>query len=445
VIDAVHGAVPLVVLLVAEDDGDGGRAGRALEALGSFTVRVRAPNDIPFAVRAAFESAESGRGGPSVLALPAPLLEEVVEGEPSPASHHPAPWASPDSVRRAAELIRGAERPLLVVGRDAVRTGVGDALTRLAERIPAPVAETYEAKGLVSEDHPLVLAAVGGSLTTIAETGADTADVVVAIGCDPDELGRPPWVGGLASVPLVHVGTRPTPMTPDYRPAIQVVGDLAASVDALASLLPPPETRNLDAVVAIHQNRVRRFRAYGEAGDSPVPPGRILHDVRLALGPDDRVVADSGIPRAWIADRYPALRPHTALLPDGVGRALYTAIALSAATPDAQVVALVGEDSLWAAFGELETARRLQSRITVVLWSPIAANDAPGPGDAGLFGHADGTETERAHVVEALGAVGWWTRWVDSARDFLPTLREALDAPPSLVAVTVAEGLPADA
>jgi 3D-(3,5/4)-trihydroxycyclohexane-1,2-dione acylhydrolase (decyclizing) len=85
-------------------------------------------------------------------------------------------------VARAAELLRSAQRPLVVAGGGVVYADATEALRTFAEATGVPVAETQAGKGSLRYDHPLSVGAIGATGTTAADTLAAEADVVIGVG-----------------------------------------------------------------------------------------------------------------------------------------------------------------------------------------------------------------------------------------------------------------------
>ena len=101
--------------------------------------------------------------------------------------------ASSADIARAAELIRGAERPIALAGNGAVRGWAAREVRAFARRSGIPVATTFMAKGLLEPDDPLALDAVGLHSGDDRLTGFDEADLVVAIGYDLVEHAPRHW------------------------------------------------------------------------------------------------------------------------------------------------------------------------------------------------------------------------------------------------------------
>ncbi len=140
------------------------------------------------------------------------------------------PPPDPRALDRAAELIRAASRPAVVVG---LQCCPDDAawLRAFAEALPAPVLTTSQAKEALSEAHPLALGIFTGSEHDDAVLGR--ADLIVTFGLDPMELNPRRWPYPALVVCLARTPHSGFPVTP----LVEVVGDLALILEELAPRL----------------------------------------------------------------------------------------------------------------------------------------------------------------------------------------------------------------
>ena len=102
-----------------------------------------------------------------------------------------------------------------------------------------------------------------------------------------------------------------------------------------------------------------------------IRPQKALWDARQVLGPDDILLSDVGAHKMWIARHFHCHRPNTCLIPNGfcsMGFALPGAIAAHLVYPERRILAICGDGGFLMNVQEMETARRLNSRITVMVW-----------------------------------------------------------------------------
>jgi acetolactate synthase-1/2/3 large subunit len=316
------------------------------------------------ALAEALEIALAEPPGPVHLDLPedvalAPASEDVPPI--SPARHLRA--APEPALRRAGEVLRGARRPVAVVGASAMRLRDPGLLRAVLERHRLPFASTTMAKGLVDEDHPLALGCIERARRQVQRALLRSADLVVGLGCDVVEVEYEAWIG---RVPLLAVDVEPVDADASVVVAHEVVGDLDASLAALASAEP---ARHEWAPGMPRQHRARFQRAL-----RPPAPGFAPHqaiDVIRETLPREGVLAfDVGAHTHQIASQWTAHEPRTFLITNGwssMGFGLPAAIAARLARPDRPVIALLGDGCFQMTCGELAVARRLGLALPIVV------------------------------------------------------------------------------
>ena len=305
---------------------------------------------------------------------------------------------SDEALRRAAQLVHGASRPVVIVGMEAVDSSV-DVLSVL-ERLGCPVLTTYQALGVVPEGHPQQ-----AGLYTSGAIEADiigAADLVVAVGLDQVEPMPFPWRYDVPVVSVSEVAACATlvPIT------VEVLGPLAAALDAVigtSSTSWPP------GAGAAALADARATLAATNAGNF----GPLELASAVAASAPDRVLAtvDAGAHFLAIMPFWPASEPLRLLISNGLatmGFALPAAIGASLARPGIPVVCLVGDGGLAMTLAELETLARLRLPVTVVVFddaalSLIEVKQKPGQGgsDAVRFQSVDYAAVARAMGLDA--------------------------------------------
>lgn len=312
--------------------------------------------------------------GPVHVDLPAdvasaPALPAAVRLTPPPL---PAP-ASAD-LDRAAGLIAGARRPVLVAGLGC-RPADAKWLRAFAEAMPVPVLTTYKAKGAMPEPHPLSLGVFTGG--ALEEPIMRRADLLITFGLDPVELIPRPWpyaapVLSLARSPAADLALG-TGATGYYRPALEVVGDLGALLDELAPRLRGETVTDWDVAEV---DRLRRQRRAALAVPVPgLPPHRVVQVAREAAPAGTIATVDAGAHMFPATAYWDATEPGELLISNGLstmGFALPAAIAAQLAHPDRRVVCFTGDGGLMMVASELETVVRLGLPIVVVVFDDAA-------------------------------------------------------------------------
>ena len=204
----------------------------AMDQLVSWSRRVGTADEAASAVSEAFSSFTGRRPRPVHIEIPVDVLEQTWTGEPRIGTAVAAPAPDRDAVRRVAELLAAADRPLIIAGGGAVDAQAE--LTALAEALGAPVATTVNGKGTVDEAHPL---SVGASvrLRALQKAAADS-DALLLVGT---ELGDSDlWEGQIRGRVVVRCDIDPAQLDKNCPADHALLGDAAATLNAVFAALP---------------------------------------------------------------------------------------------------------------------------------------------------------------------------------------------------------------
>ncbi|HLV75854.1 MAG TPA: acetolactate synthase large subunit [Vulgatibacteraceae bacterium] len=395
---------------------------------------------LPEMVRKAFKTAQTERPGAVYLAIP-----EDVETAKVPASLAPLPVnvvrpqePSPAQIDRAARVLAEARRPVVLAGHGATRAGASAALISFSERLGLPVATTFNGKGVFPDDHRNALGAVGFMRHDYVNFGFDEADVLIAVGYEPQEFD-PAKVNPDADKKIIHIHQFPAEVDEHYPVEVGVQGDVSRSLHALADRV--DRRFHVNGTGRKISRMLRDELSEGATDDGyPLAPRRIVADIRAAMGRDDIVLADTGAVKMWMARMYPTYEPNTLLVSNGLssmGFAVPGAVAAKLARPDRRVLAATGDGAFLMNSQELETAVRENIPITVLIWDDSAYGliEWKMDLDLGESSHTRFGNPDFVKYAESFGARG---HRVESADELLPTLRRALEEDAvSVIAVPV--------
>ena len=349
----------------------------AMAALIGNSRRVYSPDEAAAAVTEAFASFTGRRPRPAHVEIPIDVLEQSWTGETTRARTVPAPRPDPEGVRRAAEALVGAARPLIIAGGGAVDAQA--ALTALAEALGAPVATTVNGKGVVDEAHPL---SVGASIRLRAlQKAAADSDALLVIG---SELGDSDlWGGTITGQTVIRCDVDPAQLDKNCRADHVLLGDANAIATDLLSAL--ADTGPADGAASVAGSALPsagqagaeratdlRQACRAEAAIDAGPYAEIAAAMRAALPADAVLAGDSSQATYFGAVHFfdvPAARrfcytPGFATLGYGVPAGLGAAIA----RPGSPSAVLIGDGALMFSVQELATLveQRLPVPIVVV-------------------------------------------------------------------------------
>ncbi len=363
--------------------------------------------------------------GLSFLELPEDVAEEQVEGlAPLKVQAPTLPYPPPDKVAQAAEVISAAKRPLVMVGNGAIRGDACGALRAFIERLQLPVATTFIAKGAIPFSHRYSLGTVGMGAHDYVNCGFDKADVVVCVGYDMVEYHPRLWHQG-GDKKIVHIDVSPAEVDENYMLEVGVVGDIAQSLEGIAELAKPVDTR---AAKVLRDTIREELEAHAEDRHFPLKPQKIVWDLRQRLGVEDIVISDVGAHKMWIARMYQAEAPNTCIISNGfasMGIALPGAIAARRVHPDRKVVAVCGDAGFMMNSQEIETALRLGLDLVVMIWQDqkYGLIEWHQNRKFGRSSHIGFTNPDFVKYAESFGARGYR---VESASELVPVLDQAL-------------------
>jgi acetolactate synthase-1/2/3 large subunit len=341
------------------------------------TLRVGSVAEVGAVVDEAVRVAMAPPSRPVYVEIPTDLLSQLAPAAPTPAApdtpdaaRNRPPHAqvtraaSPDPglIGRAAELLAGAQRPLIWAGGGALQSGAGAQLARLAERLAAPVITTFSARGLLAPDHRCLVDAP----PHVPAVGRlwDEADVVLAVGSDFDAMTTQGWKQPQPPT-LIAINVDAEDAAKNYRLDLLVEADAAVALDALAAAAAPRP--GLDALRA-RLGELRRDVRAGLARSDPEAAG-FLDAVERVLPADATVVCDMCIPGYWLGGFLSVPGPRRLAYPLGwgtLGCAFPQGLgaALAGTGP---VVSVSGDGGFLYAPGELATAAQERIPLTAVI------------------------------------------------------------------------------
>ncbi len=320
----------------------------------SFTLSAGAAHVI---ADKAVTLAVEGRPGPVHIDVPISVADAPAEGEGilryAALPMRPAPSAD---FQAAQAALANAKRPLIVVGVDAMTEGAEDTVRTALEQLGAPVITTYKAKGLVPESHVLCLGGAGLSpkadkilLPLVAQ-----ADVILAIGYDPIEMRtgwQNPW--NPQTQVVIDVTAEPNHHYM-HQSTYNIVGDCAASVEALLPAAALNDTWPDGEVAATKTAISDSFSRQADWG-----PDAVIEICRDALPDDTLATADSGAHRILLSQMWTCEFPRALTQSSGLctmGVAVPLAMGQSIVEPDRTVVSFSGDAGFLMVAGELATA-----------------------------------------------------------------------------------------
>ena len=395
-------------------------------AVTKYSVMVDSVEQLPHLLRQAFREATSGATAPVHLDLQGISGEMIADADADldviieePFSHRPAfrPEPEPESVRAAAQVLMTARRPVIVAGGGVVASEAQQDVVELARMLNIPVATSLNAKGAISEDHPLSVGVCGSYSRWCANRVVAEADLVIFIGSHTGSQVTLDWKIPPPGTPVVQIDIDPSELGRSYPATVALQGDAKASVRRLIEALEP--SGDHADWVGRAQRLVTEWRedvapsANSEA--VPIRPERICNELTKTLPSDAILLADTGHAGIWTGSMVDLKHPEQSYLraAGSLGWGLPAALGAKCAAPDRPVICFTGDGGFWYHIAELETAARHGINAVIVVNNNRALNqDKRGDDIAyqGISGNPadlyEFSDVDLARTAEAMGCFG---------------------------------------
>jgi acetolactate synthase-1/2/3 large subunit len=412
------------------------------EPVTKWATTILNADTIPEIVRKAVRLARTEKPGAVHIELPEDIASEESDAKPLAPRRFRRPVPDEKIIRQAFSMLQAAKRPVIIAGNGCIRKRASKQLRLLCEKTGIGVISTFMAKGCVDMDAEYCLYTIGLGAKDRVAMAIDDADLVITLGFDMVEYHPQLWNANKSNR-ILHIDFLPTEIDEHYHPETEVVGDLAHALwmlneKAAAEGLPEYDLANQRACRAV---MARDFAEYkDDRTEGLIRPQKAVWDARQVMGPDDILLSDVGAHKMWVARHYQCHEPNTCLIPNGfcsMGFALPGAIAASIVYPERRILAIVGDAGFLMNVQEMETAKRIGSNITILVWEDNAY---------GLIAWKQQSHFGR-HTDLAFGnpdwsllarSFGWNGYYVKNSAELAGTLEQALgESGPSLVVIPI--------
>ena len=418
--------------------------------LAKWVAQIEMAERIPELINQGFQVATSGRPGPVLLDVPEDVAHGVHDFAPEAFVIDESTLKAParrirparEDIERAARLIAGAKRPLLLTGGGIHLSEAWEALTRFAEAQSIPVAHTMSGKGGIACANPLNVG-LFGRYSRIANELIEAADCLIVAGCKLGEIATKRFVLPPPHIPVIHLDIVAEEIGRCIAAEIALWGDARAGLEDLAATL-SDSSKAARATRADYAAEIApRMKAWEEdaaprlnSSDRPVHMARLCRELNKTLPPDSILVADGGFAGHWTGLLYDTKIAGRHFIPDrgfaSIGYGLPGGMGACFAAPDRSVVAISGDGGFNMMLGELETARRAGLGLTVIVVNNAASGYVKALQHAmmgGRYQSADLVEMNYAAIARAMGCGGIRVEDPESLSDALRRGMEERDRP----------------
>lgn len=407
-----------------------------------WACAINHPDNIPEIVHKAVKLAVTEKPG----ACHIELAEDVAAMDTDAAVLRPArvrrPVPDETTVNELWERLKAAKSPLIIAGNGAIRTRASQQLRLLCNATGIGALMTFMAKGALDLDDPNCLFTVGMGQRDFPQLAIDAADLVLTVGYDPVEYGPAKW-NEKCDLDIIHMDFDPAESDVHYQPVLEVIGDLAHGLSTLNAKVAQegaPEY-DLSAQKKLRKKMIEEFEQHAWDDEiGLIRPQKAIADARAVLGPNDILLSGVGAHKMWVARHFQGHEPNRCLISNGfcsMGMPLPGAIAAQHADPTAKVLAILGDGDIMMNVQEMETASRLGSDITMMVWEDNAYGLIAWKQEQEFGSHTE-LSFNNPNWEQLCVSMGWHHQHCDKSVDLQECLQTALNHDgPAMVVIPI--------
>ncbi len=332
---------------------------------------VTAAADMAGVVREAFHIARTGRPGPVLIDIPRDVFIEEAEfrypDKVNLRGYKPTIQGHPAQIKKAANLINEACRPLIIAGRGVLISRASAHLKELAEKAQIPVITTLLGIGSFPESHILSLGMLGMHGMAYANMAVNAADLIIAIGMRFDDRATAKVSSFAAHAKVIHIDVDPAEIGKNVKVDVPIVGDVGAVLQVLNRDITPKNhvewVSQLDEWRRDHPSTVIR-----ETDD--LIPQYVVRQIYEVTKGDAIIVSGVGQNQMWAAQYFEYNRPNTWISSGGLGPMgfeLPAAMGAKVACPEETVWCIAGDGGFQMTIQELATIEQEKLAVKIAI------------------------------------------------------------------------------
>ena len=346
------------------------------QPISKWSYQIRHAEDVAWAVSRAFFIARSGRPGPVVLDFPKNAQTELVEFKPAKVdfvrSYVPYPKLDEDAVRKAAELINSAKKPLALVGQGVELGNAQEELRAFLEKADIPAGRTMLGLSALPSTHPLNVGMLGMHGNYAVNLKEQECDVLIAIGMRFSDRVTGSLKTYAKQAKVIHLDIDRSEINKNVKTDVAVVADCKESLPAITALLQKGDHHEWrDSFKPLDEKeRVKVIEPAIHPTEGPLLMGEVVNAVAEATKGDAVLVTDVGQNQLF-ATRYFKYPKRRSICTSGglgtMGYGMPAAIGATFGAPDRTVVCFMGDGGFQMCIEELGTIMEHQAPVKMIL------------------------------------------------------------------------------
>ncbi|RLA71761.1 MAG: acetolactate synthase large subunit [Epsilonproteobacteria bacterium] len=335
---------------------------------------VKKLEDLPRILKEAFYIAGSGRPGPVLVDIPKDITAEIGEfvypTEVNIPTYKPNYKGNDRQIKKAAEAIRKAKKPLFYLGGGVVLSNASPLVRELTEKTQIPAVETLMARGVLGAKNPLLLGMLGMHGNYASNMAMSETDLVISLGARFDDRVTGKLSEFAKYADIIHVDIDPANIGKLVDVDYPIVGDVSRVVEKLLIALEGVDTDNYKA----WRETLNRYdelhpQSYHDS-DKVLKPQWVIERIAELLGEEVIITSDVGQHQMWAAQHYPFGRPRQWINSGGLGTMGFgfpAALGAKRGNPDKTVINITGDGSILMNVQELVTASEYKIPVINVI------------------------------------------------------------------------------
>jgi acetolactate synthase-1/2/3 large subunit len=319
---------------------------------------VKDVRDLARTIKEAFYIATTGRPGPVLIDLPKDVMAQKTTFEYPKSvtlrSYSPTVEGNAKQIKKAAEVINGAKRPILYVGGGVISSNATSELRTIADKLRCPVTTTLHGLGAYPEQSRLSLGMLGMHGTWYSNMAVHYCDVLIAVGARFDDRVTGKTEAFAAEAKKIHIDIDPTAISKNVIVDVPIVGDVKHVLKHLIELVKPLDTD--DWIKTIDQWKAEHPLRYKH--DNLLRAQHVIHTLGKITNGDAIVVSDVGQQQMWTAQFFKWKHPRTCISSGGLGTmgfSLPASMGAAFGRSDFPVVCISGDGGIQMNVQELQT------------------------------------------------------------------------------------------
>lgn len=335
-----------------------------------YAVTVRRREDLGRIIKEAFYIARTGKPGPVLVDFPKDIQNALGSDEyPQEVSirgYKPSTGVHMGQLKKAADMLANAKRPLFLVGGGVNIAGAGEGMTALAEKLGVPVVTTIMGKGALPTDHPLYIGNMGMHGNVASNTAVSECDLLFSIGTRFNDRITGKISEFAKNAKIVHIDVDAASISRNIVVDVPIVADAKEAIEKFTEIAVPPKHAE---GWAERLQALRAEKPISMPREGDLTPQDIMESINAQF-PEAIFTTDVGQNQMW-ATQFLQLRGKSKLLTSGglgtMGYGLPAAVGAALGRPDLPVVSISGDGGFQMNEQELATAVCQELPITICI------------------------------------------------------------------------------